>query len=443
MLHGTAKINSKTGHLEIGGCDVMQLGKEFGTPLYIVDEMEVRRRCREYRDAFSKRYPNWGVLYASKALLTLAICEIMEEEGMGLDVVSGGEVYIALQAGFPAEKIYVHGNNKSKDELSIAITAGVRRIVVDNFYELEMLEELSSDNGEEIEILLRITPEVKAHTHEYIQTGQQDSKFGFSLESGAALQAVKKSLSIKGINLMGIHCHIGSQIFEVEAYEATAEVGMEFFAKVKEETGHKMTVLNLGGGLGIKYTKQDDPASVDDYVAGITSTVVKKANEFNLELPKIIVEPGRSIVGEAGTTIYTVGSIKEIPGVRKYVAVDGGMPNNPRPALYEAEYESILANKADKGNDELVTIAGKCCESGDILIWDVHLPLVEPGDTLAVFCTGAYTYSMSSNYNGLPRPAMVLVKEGIPKLIVQRESYKDITKNNLRLDEYEVFTLQY
>ncbi|WP_366923302.1 diaminopimelate decarboxylase [Metallumcola ferriviriculae] len=438
-FHGTMSVNEE-GHLVIGGCDTVELTKKFGTPLYVLDEQEIRKRCRAYKEAFKKRYPNADVLYASKAFISLAMCQLVDQEGLGLDVVSGGEVYIALQAGFPADKIYVHGNNKSKDELSIAIDAGVKKIVVDNFYELDLLAELLQHKEEQVEILLRITPEVEASTHDYIQTGQQDSKFGFSLTDGGALTAVKKAMQNQRINLKGIHCHIGSQIFEPGSYQATAEVALMFFKQVKEELGLVLDVLNLGGGLGIQYTADQQPPDIDAFVEAITNTVISKANEYKLPLPKIILEPGRSIVGEAGTTLYTLGSCKEIPQIRTYVAVDGGMPNNPRPALYDAEYEAMIANKVNQEPTSQVTIAGKCCESGDILIWDLPVPDVESGDILAVFCTGAYTYSMSSNYNGLPRPAMVLVNSGNAKLIIQRETYKDVIKNDLRLEEYQVFT---
>ena len=438
-FHGTMKVNEQ-GHLEIGGCDTIKLAKRFGTPLYVMDENEIRRRCREYKQAFQQRYPNAEVLYACKAFTSLAMCQLIEQEGMGLDVVSGGEVYIALQAGFPADRIYVHGNNKSREELSIAIDAGVKKIVVENCWELEKLMDLLTEKEEVVDILLRITPEVQASTHDYIQTGQQDSKFGFSLHDGGAITAVEQALRTDRINLQGIHCHIGSQIFNPESFQATASVALDFFRTVKEQYNYVLNVLDLGGGLGIRYVEDQNPPSIDEFVGAITNTVIKKANEFQLPLPKIILEPGRSITGEAGTTLYSIGSKKEIPDIRTYYAVDGGMPNNPRPALYDAEYEAVVANKVNQEPTQKITIAGKCCESGDILIWDLAVPGIDHEDVLAVLCTGAYTYSMSSNYNGLPRPAMVLVREGKAKLIIQRETYKDIIKNHLRLEEYQVFT---
>jgi len=429
-LHGTMQVNDK-GHLEIGGCDTVDLAKEFGTPLYVMDEQLIREKCREYYGAFTGTYPDSFVIYASKAFLTLAMCRLVESEGLGLDVVSGGELYTALKAGFPAEKIYFHGNNKSREEVNFALEAKVGRFVVDNIYELECLERLCGALRTKADILLRVTPGIEAHTHEYIQTGQIDSKFGLVVSNGQAMEGIKKALELNNINLKGLHCHIGSQIFELESYQHTVEVMMDFYNKVYAETGFRFEELNLGGGFGIYYVSGDKPANIKTYAAIVMETVRRMAEEMNYPMPRVIVEPGRSIVGEAGTTLYTVGSVKDIPGVRKYVAVDGGMTDNPRPALYQARYEAVVANKANQPRVDEVSIAGKCCESGDMLIWDLHVPAIEPGDILAVFCTGAYNYSMSSNYNRLMRPAVVFVKDGHADLVVKRETLDDLVRNDV------------
>jgi diaminopimelate decarboxylase len=422
---------NKLGHLTIGGCDTTELVKEFGTPLYVLDEEGIRTNCRRYNYAFKHQLVRSEVIYAGKAFLTLAMCKIIQEEGLGLDVVSGGELFTALYAGFPPERIYFHGNNKTYEELNLALEYDVGRIIVDNFFELEMLSSIAEQKRKKVNVLLRITPGIEAHTHEYIQTGQMDSKFGFDLSSGHALRAVEKVLHSNGLRLQGFHAHIGSQIFIEESYELLIETMFNFINDVRKAYSYKTKELNLGGGIGIRYTKEDNPATIEDFAKTICTTAFNKAKEFGIECPKIIVEPGRSIVGEMGTTLYTIGAMKEIPGIRKYVAVDGGMGDNPRPALYRAKYEGIIANKAKQAAVEVVSIAGKCCESGDMLIWNIPLPKVESGDILAVFCTGAYNYSMSSNYNRIPRPAVVLVNDGRAELIVKREDYKDILRNDI------------
>jgi len=428
-LHGSMKVNA-AGHLEIGGCDTVALAEKFGTPLYIMDEMKIRDNCRQFVQSFKKHYENAEVIYASKVFCTLAMCKLIAEENMGLDVVSGGELFTALTADFPAERICFHGNNKTPDELIMALENKVGRIVVDNFYELDLLNQLAKDRGARAKILLRVSPGVDAHTHHYIKTGMIDSKFGMAIANGQALEGVKKALVLENLDLKGIHCHIGSQIFDLKSYVDAADIMMTFVAEMKNAAGFTATELNLGGGLGIYYTEGDAPQSIEDLVVLITSTVIDKAIQYRLPLPKIIVEPGRSIVGEAGSTIYRVGSIKEIPGIRKYVAVDGGMTDNPRPALYQAKYEAALANKMAMPEQELVSIAGKCCESGDMLIWDLRLPAVETGDYLVVSSTGAYNYSMASNYNRNTRPAVVFVQNGCADIVVQRETYNDLIQND-------------
>lgn len=428
-LNGTMLINKK-GRLEIGGCDTVELANEFGTPLYVLDEDLFRQNCRDYRHAFNDKY-GAEVIYAGKTLLNLAVCRMVDEEGLGLDVVSGGELYTALKAGFPAGRIYFHGNNKSPAELEMALVAGVNRIIVDSLYELELLSEIAGTSGCKAAIILRLTPGVEAHTHEYVKTGQIDCKFGIVIENGQALAAVKRALEMDSIVLEGIHCHIGSQVFDLGAYSHAAELMMSFTKHVYDVTGYAVKELDLGGGLGVYYAEGDQPPPVPEFADTVMSFILKKASEYDIPAPKIIVEPGRSISGPAGSTLYTVGSVKEIPGVRKYIAVDGGMGDNPRPALYQSRYEACLANKAGSEPAEVVSVAGKYCESGDMLIWNVSLPAAAAGDILAVTCTGAYNYSMSMNYNRLPRPAMVLVGGGRAELITRRESYEDLAANDL------------
>jgi len=428
-LTGTMKING-SGHLEIGGVDATKLAEQYETPLWVIDEACFRENCRAFRNAFQAAGDGL-VLYACKALCTTALCKIVAEEGLGLDVVSGGELFTAVNAGFSMKKVYFHGNNKSPDELEMAVTFGVGRVVVDNFQELKTLNQICQRLKAKQEILLRITPGVEAHTHEYIKTGQIDSKFGFTLPGGEALTAVQAALTCDALELVGLHCHIGSQIFEMQSFAHATELMMDFMAEVFKLTGHEFQELDIGGGFGIYYYPGDKPGSPADWAEAVSGAVQAKADQFGLKKPRIIVEPGRAIVGPAGITLYTVGAIKEIPGIRKYVAVDGGMTDNPRPALYGSKYLAMLVNKAAQEATEKVSIAGKCCESGDMLIWDAWLAPVEIGDIVAVFATGAYNYAMSSNYNRIPRPAMVLVKDGKSHLILKRETYQDIIRNDL------------
>ncbi|GLX69046.1 diaminopimelate decarboxylase [Paenibacillus glycanilyticus] len=429
-LHGTSKINAQ-GHLEIGGVDVTDLAKEYGTPLYIVDEALIRQRANEYVSAFNETGLKFQVAYASKAFSVMAMCAIADQEGLSLDVVSDGELYTALQAGFPASRIHFHGNNKTPDEINMALDANIGCFVVDNFVELRLLNALAADKGKKVKILFRITPGVEAHTHEYISTGQEDSKFGFDLGNGAAKQAIKEAMQLPNIEILGVHSHIGSQIFEVDGFRMAVDKVAAFAVQIRDELGLIFKVVNLGGGFGIRYVEGDTPLPVSEYVAAITNAVIANFTAANFPLPEIWVEPGRSIVGDAGTTLYTVGTMKDIPGVRKYIAVDGGMMDNPRPALYQSEYEAILANRANEANTETVTIAGKACESGDKLIIDLQLPKAETGDLLAVFCTGAYNYSMASNYNRFRRPAVVFVKDGQSDVVVQRETLDNIVGNDV------------
>lgn len=424
-------VNDK-GHLEIGGCDTVELAKEFGTPLYVMDEGRIRENMRVYKRAIDTLYSGNGlVLYASKAFCAGAIYKIAAQEGFGVDVVSGGELYTALKAGFDASKIYFHGNNKTDEELQMAVDAGVGRIVVDNAYELERLDAICREKGVVSSISFRIKPGIEAHTHEFISTGQIDSKFGVALETNEAFDIVAQAATLSGVKVAGVHCHIGSQIFDLQPFALAADVMLEFMREVKEKLGIVISELNLGGGFGIQYTAADQPVAYDQYIAAVAEVVKKSCAEKGLELPFIVMEPGRSIVGDAGVTLYTVGTVKEIPNIRKYAAVDGGMGDNPRYIMYESLYDGVLANRANDAADDVVTICGKCCESGDILIKDAQMPAMRPGDILAILSTGAYNYSMASNYNRIPRPAVVMVKDGQAKLAVRRETYDDLIRNDV------------
>ncbi|NLG84288.1 MAG: diaminopimelate decarboxylase [Firmicutes bacterium] len=429
ILRGTMRRNEK-GHLEIGGCDAVELTRRFGPPLYVLDEEDVRARCRASRAAMAEYAPGGMVTYAGKALLCTAMCRLMDEEGLGLDVVSGGELYTALSADFPAERLIFHGNNKSPAELEAALRAGVGLIVVDNEVELAILIELARAMAKRPRILLRLTPGVEAHTHHYIRTGQQDSKFGLDIQNGQARRAVRQVLAAETLALVGFHCHIGSQILDLEGFVLAARIMMDFALAMREEYGFVAEIIDLGGGLGIRYTAADQPPSIDDYMRAIAGVIATVAEGADYPRPRLIVEPGRSIVGEAGVTLYTVGTSKEVSGIRRYVAVDGGMAANPRVALYQAVYEATLAERAGEEGRDVVTIAGKCCESGDILIWDAPLPTPKFGEILAVFSTGAYNYSMASNYNRLPRPALVSCYRGEADLFVARETYPDLLRQD-------------
>ncbi|MEQ8156120.1 MAG: diaminopimelate decarboxylase [Clostridiaceae bacterium] len=428
-LFGTAKIEDNK--LYIGGVEAGALAKEYGTPLYVFDEEYIRSNCRDYYKNFKCEERGNKVAYAGKAFLTLEMCRILKEEGLNLDVVSGGELYTALKAGFPVEKIYFHGNNKTIQEMSMGVENRVGTFVVDNLYEMDELNAIAKENGVIQKIYLRITPGIEAHTHEYIKTGQIDSKFGFAPVGDLIFEAIKKAASLENLELNGLHCHIGSQIFDIEPYEDAVDVMMNLLKKVKTELGITIPELDLGGGFGIYYTEEDEPRETSEYCEAILKKADEVCRELEMEVPVLSIEPGRSIIANAGTTLYTVGAIKEIPGVRKYVSVDGGMTDNIRPALYNAEYRCLLVNKIDKESDDKVTIAGKCCESGDILINDTLIPQTESGDTLAVFSTGAYGYSMANNYNKNGRPAVVMVKDGSARVIVKRESYEDLIKNEI------------
>jgi diaminopimelate decarboxylase len=430
----TLKINAK-GHLEIGGADCVELAQKFGTPVYLFDERHIRNMMSVFRDTLAEHYNGNGmVLYASKDFSCQAIYKIANEENIGVDVVSGGELYTALSAGFPAEKIYMHGNNKLAFELEQAIQAKVGCIVADSYIELDKIDEIAAKFGVKQKILLRINPGVEAHTHAFVQTATTDSKFGFSVADGTAKNATQYALTKKHLSLEGYHCHIGSQIFEKQSFVIAVEKCMAFAKSMQNELNFTLKTLNLGGGYGIWYTDEDKkiaPNGYAEYVIALIDEVKNQAKSLGMPLPYLLIEPGRSIVGEAGVTLYTVGAIKDIPGVKKYVAVDGGMFENPRYALYQSKYTALVANKANETPCELVTIAGKCCESGDIIASNVLLSKAETGDLLAVLSTGAYNYSMAMNYNRNLIPPCVLVCNGQAEYIVKPQSYADLIRNDI------------
>lgn len=425
----TLNINEK-GHLILGGCDALELAKRFGTPLYVMEEDVMRGVCREYVNTVASYKGGAKVLYAGKAFMTTSMCRLIDSEGLGLDVVSEGEIRTAMNAGYDLKKAYLHGNNKTPDDLNLALEAGVGRIVIDSFAEIKLLSRIAKQHGKVQDVSVRIKPGIEAHTHEYIKTGQVDSKFGFGAEDGQGMEAVKEILAEPSLNLLGLHCHIGSQIFELQPYRDAVKVMLAFLKSVKQETGFLIGEVNFGGGYGIHYLKDDKPFKPGDYVRAMLEEMESVCANEDIPLPVFVIEPGRSIVGEAGTTLYTVGDIKHIPGVRTYVSVDGGMADNPRPALYQAKYTCKLAGKMNMPDSTVVSIAGRTCESGDMLIWNATLPEAEAEDIMAVFSTGAYNYSMASNYNMLMRPAVVLVKDGRAELMAARQAYDDLIKND-------------
>ena len=424
-------INGK-GHLTIGGADTVDIAEKYGTPVIVYDEGAIRKNCRAFVNSINEYYGGNGrVLYANKAFSCLEMCRIADDENMGLDVVSGGEIYTALKADFPAEKLYFHGNNKSYDEIKYALESGVGRIIVDNPEELSVISALAKESGITANIYMRIKPGIDAHTHNFIRTGQIDSKFGFALETGEAMECVKLAVNAENVNLSGLHCHIGSQIFDVAPFVHAAEVMMKFISDIKNETGVIISELDLGGGFGIKYLETDEPVSFDAYMKPVSDAVKEAAAKYDLPVPSILIEPGRSIAGAEAVTLYTVGAVKNIPNVRTYVSIDGGMTDNPRYILYQSDYTVLCANKADKPRDAVITVAGKCCESGDLIQENTKTQKMEKGDILAVLSTGAYNYSMASNYNRVPRPAVLMVKDGKIKTVINRETYEDLIKNDI------------
>ena len=418
-------------NLIFSGVDVIKLAKKHGTPLYVVSEDYIVERCREIKEDFIGAHENTMAVYASKAFLTKEMARIINREGLGMDVVSGGELFTAISVGFPMDKIIFHGNNKTSDEIEMAVEHNVGRIVVDNLYELDLIEETAKKHDKVVNILFRITPGIDSHTHKYIQTGQVDSKFGIPLNEKVIHRAIEEAMNCKYIDLRGFHFHIGSQLQENDSHVKAVKILVNLMKEVKDELGFVTRELNTGGGYGIHYNGEEERKPLKYFTDAIITELEEGCNEFGLERPLVIIEPGRWIAGEAGITLYTIGSMKEIPGVRTYVGIDGGMPDNPRPSLYEAKYEGVIANRVGEELTKTVTIAGKCCESGDVLIWDLKVPDIKPGDILAVLSTGAYNYSMASNYNRIPKPAVVMVSEGQDRLIVKRETYGDIIRNEI------------
>jgi diaminopimelate decarboxylase len=425
ILPLTATVDER-GHLQIGGCDAVELAREYGTPLYVYDEQTIRTRCAEYRDALAASYPGSLVIYASKAFTSPMLLQILKEEGLGLDVVSGGELHVAKVAGFPMETVYFHGNNKGADELAMALDLGIGRIVVDSFYEIELLGRLAANRGVRAPILLRLSPGIDAHTHDYRKTGILDSKFGFPISTGQAEEAVRTALETPSLDLLGFHAHVGSQIFELEPYQETIRVVLDFAAEMRDRHDVALREFSPGGGWGIAYTPEDDPEPTRKVGTLVGEMVHSELAKRGLGEPRLFIEPGRSIVGQSGVALYTVGGIKRIPGLRVYASVDGGMADNIRPAIYGARYEALVANRADAPADETVTIAGKYCESGDLLIKDIELPALQSGDILAVPASGAYNLAMASNYNMALKPAVVLVKDGQARLMRRRQTYDEL-----------------
>ncbi len=432
MLLGTQRVNAR-GHLEIGGCDAVDLAREFGTPLYVMDEQQIRDNCRRYKAAFEARYPKNEISFASKAYLNRAICKLMAQEGLGIDVASAGELYTAVQAGFPMPHVLLHGNNKSLGELQMALDHGVGRVVVDNVQELRQLADLARQQAKTQRILLRVTPGIDPKTHRRIRTGQEDTKFGLSIASGAALDAVTEALSYAPhVQITGIHCHIGSQLLDTHTHEQAIDIMVAFMRRIADTTGWTPEDLDIGGGLGIRYTEDQQPPTYEEFAETLTHSLRAALDRHGVPAPTLLQEPGRTLVGEAGTTLYTVGVVKRVPtpdppGARTYVAIDGGLSDNPRPQLYDAVYEVLTANKMGEARTQRVAVAGKHCET-DILIQAAHVGEVATGDILAVQSTGAYNAVMASNYNRFPRPAGVFVRDGQADLVSRRETLDDVVR---------------
>ncbi|MGM9882707.1 MAG: diaminopimelate decarboxylase [Limosilactobacillus reuteri] len=419
------------GHLTIGGCDAVDLAHQFGTPLVVYDVQQIRQQIRAFKRVFEENNVDYAVSYASKAFSAIAMYQVVAAEGAHVDVVSGGELYTAIKAGFPMADVSFHGNNKSREELEMAIDHHVGTIMIDNFHEIKLLADVLEKLDAHVDVMLRITPGISAHTNKYIQTGQVDSKFGFDLQSGQADEALAKVLENPRMQMKGLHAHIGSQIFELAGFEGVAKKLVEVAAHWQEKFNYQAAVINVGGGFGIRYVKDDTPLAPEEFVAAIIKAIKAEIKEINLAMPAIWIEPGRSIAGPAGYNLYTVGSRKDVPGLKPYVTVDGGMGDNIRPALYEAQYETVLANNPRAELVEHVRVAGKYCESGDILSQNQVLPATKPGDVLAMLDTGAYGYSMASNYNRNPRPAVVFAEKGTAQVVIKRETYDDL----VHLDE--------
>ena len=424
VLPKTAEV--KDDHLYIGGVDMVELAAEEGTPLWVFDEADLIDRMQAYKRAFRERYPDSDIVYASKSFLNKEVVRLAMREGMCLDVSGGGELACARAVDFPMERVFVHGNNKTPQELTEAISAGVGRIVVDSRTELRRISAIAMEHGTTQDVFMRITPGVEADTHEYIRTGCEDSKFGFTMREDFAFTCVEEAINTQNVNLVGLHCHIGSQIFALHSFAEAVDVMVAFMARIRDEYGFTVKELDMGGGLGVAYTASDKPSSIDDFAETITAAVKECCAKYDFPLPRLLVEPGRSLTANAGVTLYRVGNMKTLPGIRKYVAIDGGMSDNIRTALYHAEYEPTIANKAGQPRTEIVTLCGKHCESGDAVVIDMPLQKADVDDVVCVFTTGAYNATMSSNYNGQPRPAVVFVKDGEARVTTRRETYDDL-----------------
>lgn len=421
----------KNNTLYFDGCNTVELAEKYGTPLYVMSETAIVEKCREIRDTFLNKYERTRAAYASKAFLTLAMCKIIEREGLCMDVVSGGELYTAVKAKFPPERIEFNGNNKSVKELELAVDYNIGRIIVDGLDELSIIEKICREKGRKMNILYRITPGVKSDSHDYIVTGKKDSKFGIPLDNEVIFPAIEQAINSPYVNFMGFHFHVGSQLHNNESHLKALDIVLKLIRDTKDKYNYITPELNIGGGFGIRYTDADDKKPYAYFLNPMMERIEEFFKDLNAARPEIVIEPGRSIAGEAGITLYRIGTVKDIKGIRKYVSVDGGMTDNIRPALYQAKYEGVVANKAEEPRTDVVTICGKCCESGDILIRDANIAKPERGDIFAIFSTGAYGYTMASNYNKNPLPATVLVKEGKSEVIVKRQTYDHMTANEV------------
>ena len=431
MLHKNLDINEK-GHLTFAGVDTVELAKEYKTPLYVLDEQRIREKCRIYISAMKKYFGEESEpLYASKALSFKEIYKIVKDENMSIDVVSGGELYTAKEAGFPMEKVYFHGNNKTEDEIAFAMDCSLGFFMTDCREELQAISRIAGEKGICQKIIMRLTPGIDTHTYEAVRTGQVDSKFGVPIETGQAVELVKFALSLPNIQLEGFHCHVGSQVFDGQSFCDSADIMIDFISYVKDTLGYEAKILNLGGGYGVRYVESDPVLDIDESIKAVSVHIKEKCLSAGIKMPKILMEPGRSIVADAGITLYSVGNVRTINGYKSYVAVDGGMTDNPRFALYGSLYTALIANKADKEADFKCSIAGKCCESGDMIAEGINLQSCQRGDILAVLTTGAYNYSMASNYNRIPRPPIIILKDGKSRIAVKRETYADIVKNDI------------
>ncbi len=428
MICDNISVNSE-GHLTFAGVDTVSLAEKYGTPLYLMDENKIRQHMRTYKNAMEKYFPNGSVPeFASKAFSAKCIYRIANEEGIDIDAVSQGEIYTALKSGFPMERCFFHGNNKTDEDIRFAINSGVGFIVLDNEDELSALNTIAEELGVIQDVLLRVTPGIDPHTHKKISTGSVESKFGVAIETGQALELTEKILECQNVKLLGFHCHVGSQIFESDPFITAADIMFSFIAEVKNQLGFTARILNLGGGFGVRYVESDPQISYDEKIREVSCVLQSQCDKYGIEIPKIMMEPGRSLVADAGMTLYTVGSVKEIKGYKNYVSVDGGMTDNPRFALYEAEYTVEIADKMNSQKDFTATVAGRCCESGDLIAEDIKMPKPQRGNILAVMTTGAYNFSMASNYNRIPRPAVVMIKDGEDRIAVNRETLEDICR---------------